>query len=312
METMIAGDAAPQVVVLGDINLDWAVKENLAFSFAELSENGRIVWQEVDEVPGGSGLSFAKFAQRAGFHTMLIGRVGSDSAGRFLQEWLDNEGIAATLSVDTVRGTGRAFMVRDQSDVRLLVNDRENANHGLTIEDIERASAALLNCQILYVSGYCIMHSNAPRTAATLRAISLARERAMRSASTIVFDVVPHRIYEFYSLEQLQTLTEGVDIVISEVATMRRLLRVGTREEIVDRRMAQETLALLKGYYSGIVLRFGPSGCDEQLLWDSRRGEVRWEKTGHAQAPEKRGFGDMLAVRCLQEFFGVPLRWHWA
>lgn len=295
--------AAPDFVVLGDLNLDWSLEGELALRFADLRANGVIAWAPLAEKPGGSGLNFAAFARRAGYRVMLIGTVGDDLAGRGLREWLAAREIQAAVGVRAEAETGRAVILRDAGGIRLLVNSAANANALLTAEEVESCRPAIAGCRVLYVSGYCIQHPDAPRHRAALRAMSLARERAGDGGPRIVFDVVPHRIYETYDYARLRDLTRPVGVLIAEVATMRRLLGLGSREERIDRALAEETLAALQGDYPGCILRYGFSGCDEQLLWDARDGRVHWEETGHDRAPDKRGFGDLLAIRALREFF---------
>ena len=149
------------------------------------------------------------------------------------------------------------------------------------------------------------MDETAPRFLATLRALQIAHNSKREGNPTVVFDVVPHRIYETCLFERFRKVTEHVDVLISEVSTMRRFLGLGYKEEAIDRATAEETGRHLKPYYNKFVLRWGPSGCDEQLLWDGQTARLEWEETGHRSTVDKRGFGDALAVRALRTFFEV-------
>jgi hypothetical protein len=53
------------------------------------------------------------------------------------------------------------------------------------------------------------------------------------------------------------------------------------------------------------MLRYGPSGCDQEILLDVPAGGFVHQPTGHDQAPDKRGYGDRLALRALRDFFHV-------
>lgn len=295
----------PEIVVLGDINLDWSVAGLLPFPFTNLNENGIIVWSPIEELPGGSGTNFAAFAQRAGYHPLLIGCVGDDAAGRFLLSWLSGQGISTAVRCDTKVPTGKAMIVRDNSDIRLLVNNSENANAFLSAADIEQNREALGTCKILYVSGYCVQHRTANRFGATLRAMELAADNRGPKRPVIVLDVVPHRIYETYTFREFKDITRNVDILISEVATMRRFLGLGSKTEGIDEAMAIETVERLKNHYQRFILRYGPSGCDEEVFWDGNMGNLRIESTYHKNSKDKRGFGDLLALRALREVFAV-------
>ena len=295
----------PDIVVLGDINLDWVVSGHLPFRFSELQENGVITWAPIEELPGGSGLNFAWLARKAGYSSVLLAKTGADAAARFLRAWLQEAGIVFPVPEDPSSDTGRAFLVRDGSDIRLLVNNLDNANHKLGTSDVEPHLEDIESCRVLYISGYCVMDDTAPRFRATGRALEIACAQRTSGIPIVVFDVVPHRIYEKYTFDIFKLLTKHVQIVISEVATIRRFLGLGSRLEVVDRVIAEETLKYLKPHYRQCILRWGPSGCDEQLLWDGTTERLKWEETGHKSANDKRAFGDVLAMRALQTFFEV-------
>jgi sugar/nucleoside kinase (ribokinase family) len=286
-------------IVLGDVNLDWACVGNLSYPFASLITNGVIEWRDIEELPGGSGLIFARFASEMGFHTLLLGKIGADPAGSFIADWLQENRLAEGLSY-AAASTGKAFISRDQHDIRFLVNNTPNANRELTVEDVEKFSDQIAHACLLYISGYCFMDPTAPRTQAALRAIEIARTAGH---AKIVLDVVPHQIYKIYDFTQFKKLTAGVDILVSETSTLRRFLNLGDRSETITAALSQETVRAMKEYYPGLILRYGPSGCDTQLIWNGV--EQIFEETGHALAFDKRGFGDRLTIESLETKFGI-------
>ncbi len=293
------------LVVLGDINLDWVVTRNLPFAFEELKENGRIIWLSIQELPGGSGLNFANHAVTQGLQTLLLGSIGGDTAGRFISSWLKERNIHAGISVKPSATTGKALMLRDANDIRLLVNNVANANGLLSWDNVAVHSDSLRRCSVLYVSGYCVNDISAPRYQATLDAMNLAACQQEPQAPVIVFDVVPHRIYETFDFNAFKSITQHVDVLIAEVATIRRFLGMGERSEQIDEKMARSTAEELRSqsHYLRFILRYGPSGCDFELMWNGKTSESRLIETGHAIAGEKRGFGDALALRSLREYF---------
>jgi sugar/nucleoside kinase (ribokinase family) len=289
------------MVVMGDINLDWVARGVLSFPFSELTENGRIEWTAIDELPGGSGLNFACFAQESSYRPLLLGKVGADAGGRAIYEWLQKRGLEAGVIVDDSLSTGKAFIARDARDIRFLVNNIPNANLALSTSDIELHAEAISSCGMLYVSGYCLMYPEAPRKEATLKAMRLARSG---DQTRVIFDVVPHQIYRIYpSFSQFRELTCDVDILISEVSTMRRFLEMGDRSEQVSRSMAEQAAERLSEFYNRFILRYGPSGCDEQVIWDGQSKDLIWQETGHSKATDKRAYGDRLALAALKEVF---------
>jgi len=288
------------MVVMGDVNLDWSGNRLLSFSFSELVTNGVIEWMPLDEIPGGSGLNFARFAQDFGYRPLLIGKIGGDPTGRFIHEWLQQHELATGISIDDRLSTGKAFIIRDQNDIRFLVNNTPNANRELMIEDVERFVETLRSCQILYVSGYCFMDPEAPRAKATRRAMELASQEGQ---AHIVFDVVPHQFHKIYQLRDFRQLTSKVEVLISEVATIRRLLKLGDPSEKVTRAMAEEVVGQFSEFFSRLILRYGDSGCDEQITWDGQRNKLLWQETEHATLQDKRGYGDKLALQVLRDVF---------
>jgi sugar/nucleoside kinase (ribokinase family) len=291
------------IVVMGDINLDWCSRDALSFPFSELIVNGIIEWTPIDEMPGGSGLNFACFAQEEGFRPLLLGKIGNDPAGKFIYKWLQQRRLELGVVTSTSLGTGKAFIARDKNDIRFLVNNRPNANRALSVSDVERHAHVIETCRMLYVSGYCAMYPEAPRTQAASKAMELARKG---SETNIVFDVVPHQFYKIYAFSQFLDLTRDVDILISEVATMRRFLDMGDRSEMITRAMAEQTAERLMEFFDQFVLRFGPSGCDEQVIWNAKsKEEMLWEETEHYRAQDKRGYGDQLTIRTLRDIFEI-------
>jgi hypothetical protein len=124
-------------------------------------------------------------------------------------------------------------------------------------------------------------------------------------APTVVLDVVPHRIYEAMGFAEFLARTKHVDILISEVATMRRFLGLGNKADTIDKRMALDTAERIGQYFPRTALRYGPSGCDEEILTDRRNGKTAHRATGHDRAADKRGYGDRLALSALSKYFQV-------
>lgn len=158
---------------------------------------------------------------------------------------------------------------------------------------------------MVYISGYCLMDRTAPRFDATTTILRELAAAKRGGPPFVVFDVVPHRLYDRLSLEEFLALSRGVEVLISEAATMRRFLGLGSRDELVDDTLAEEALRALKALFPRLVLRFGPSGCDDELLWDGTTERAMRRATGHSQATDRRGFGDRLALDALSRVFGI-------
>lgn len=291
------------IVVLGDVNMDYVVARNLSFPLSSLVQNGLIYWEEINEMPGGSGLNFCAFASEAGYRCLMLGKTGEDTAGVAITKWLKARKIAIPRHWTSTDPTGKALIMRDSMDIRLLINNKHNANHTLSVGDIEENKMALSSCRVVYVSGYCISEPQTVRHQAALQA--MAHAKAGGHPPTGVLDLVPHQIYEKFTFEQFRACTQHVDILISEVATMRRFLGLGSKTETIDEAMAKDTAERISQYYPRVVLRYGPSGCDEEILIDRGTGSFVRQETGHNQAADKRGYGDRLALSALTDFFRV-------
>ena len=291
------------VVVLGDVNLDLVVVRNLTFPFSSLVQNGLIHWEEIKQLPGGSGLNFCSFATTAGYRCLMLGKVGKDVAGKTVTDWLESHRIYTSKTWVCDLSTGIALIMRDSNDIRLVINNIDNANHELSLEDIECNHDSLATCGVLYVSGYCISNPARPRYKATLSAMELVKHSA--NATAVVLDVVPHRIHEMYCFDQFLRCTKHVDILIAEVATVRRFLKLGDKDELVDQQMALDTAERISKHYPRVALRYGPSGCEHEILMDSMASTITHRETGHNNVADKRGYGDFLAVSALRDFFNV-------
>jgi len=291
------------IVVMGDVNLDYVVANNLSFPYSSLKENGLIYWEEIQKIPGCSGLNFCIYAKQAGFRSFLLSKVGNDTAGEVVTSWLEQERVALPSTWTTTYPTGKALVMRDSSDIRLLINNKLNANHFLNLDDIRANKGAIADCRVLYISGYNISETQMPRYEATLQAMDYAK--SITNPPVVVFDVVPHRIYERLTFDQFRECTQYVDILISEVATARRFLGLGSKLEFIDEEIARNTAIQMNEYYAKLVLRYGPSGCDKQILIDKETRQISFEETHHDLQADKRGFGDKLAITALRDFFRI-------
>jgi sugar/nucleoside kinase (ribokinase family) len=292
------------IVALGDVNMDFVVKDRLPFPFAELTSNGVLCWANIDEAPGGSALNFCVHARDAGYRPFLLAKVGDDYAETIITEAMKQKGIAHPDNWAVKGQTGKAIIAFDHNGIRLLINNKINANRELSVGDIEGCRGEISSCAVLYVSGYCVDDIQAPRFNAATQAMEYAIQAKHLNGTgkpVVVFDVVPHRIYERLTLEQFLEYTKNVDVLLCEVSTMRRFLALGSQQETVDAEVARETAEELadKFHYKAFALRFGPSGCDEEIVWNGAELDLR--ATGYAAAPEKRGFGDKLAIGMLKQ-----------
>jgi sugar/nucleoside kinase (ribokinase family) len=296
------------IVAMGDINLDTVVPQFLPYEFTTVTNN-RLTFASIEESYGGSGLIFCLQAEKFGCSAFLLSKVGDDLTGNKIQEELNRHPlIEFPQSLVSKAPTGHAIIIRDQAQVRLLVNNDNNANFQLTQDDVARCAHEIDACKVLHISGYCIKERGHPRFQATLQAMEIARRGQDVKKPAIILDVVPHRIYEDFTFSEFYAITQNVDILVSEVATMRRFLGLGDRSETIDRELAFETLTKASRFYRNLVLRFGPSGCDSQVAWCRQNQQTEYlEDTGHSRLDpaQQRGFGDILTLNALKNFYQI-------
>jgi sugar/nucleoside kinase (ribokinase family) len=293
------------MVVLGDIGLDWCVDSTLSVSFTDIN-------QDIDEhitlneLPGGTGLNFARYAKEEGFTPLLLGKVGNDPAGNYLRQWLTQNGLNEGVDVETFASTLKVFIAHDNLGRRLLVADRNNANKHLSENDVLHYEHVLSSCKLVYISGTCLTDRNAPRLKAVKKAITLARSA---KGAKIVFDVVPHDLFKIYSdVTWLVNFIQEMDIIVSQMATIRRLLGLGKAGELVSRNIAEETIEAFSNYSDSFVFYFGDRNANWQVSYNGQKNQVLWEETDFVAATDKRGYGDRIALRALRKGFGIEPR----
>ena len=298
--------------VMGDINLDWYCPEWLPIALTEIDQNGINIYSPIEERPGGSALNFAVFLREKGFYPLLFGKSGEDTAIEFIKKFLLSKGIDFKIINDPAWATGKVFIGRDKNGVRFLINERRNANHQLDEASLTKNADLLRASRMLYISGYCFMYHDSKRTNATLKAIEIASE----SDVSIVLDVVPHQFYKYYKGDFWQ-LISNMYLFISEVATVRRYIgkretgEWGDKHEQIDEEVAMQTAEILRNKYGyqNFILRYGPTGCDNQIVCSPSKGITISGRNLHSKKIEDtRGLGDKLAIDALINFFNfTPL-----
>ena len=108
-----------RLVALGDVMVDVVC--------AELPAAGRRVHADVAVRAGGSAVNAARSAVEHGAAAVVVGRVGSDSAGEMLRQTLLAEGIEAHLARDEKLPTGAAVALGGGDAAAIVANRGANA-----------------------------------------------------------------------------------------------------------------------------------------------------------------------------------------
>jgi sugar/nucleoside kinase (ribokinase family) len=289
------------IVILGDISLDWHCSETLSFPFSKML-TGKDEWIPIKEQPGGSGLLFASFAQDAGYRPYLVGKVGDDGAGNYISQWLQDRELDKGIGIVSDMTTGKVFIIHDSDNQRFLIANSENANKYLSISDIQKHANIITETRILYVSGHCFKEPDTSRIKATRLAINLAQQ----NGGLIIFDLVPHEFYKIYpEISQFKTITNGVNTLISEVHSIRRIFNLGNREEKITRIVVEKTIEILSEHFSYLILRYGRQGLAHQAVWDSQTNHIIWQENDLMNIDDYRGYGDKLTIKVLKDIWKI-------
>ena len=136
----------PNVVVLGSANLDIVVPVPHHPATGETVLGGHH-----DRIPGGKGANQAVAAARLGARVAMVGRVGSDDAGRTLRTALQDAGVDCRhLAVDGLAPSGLALIGVDRSgDNTIIVSPGANGRVGP--DDVVAAASLLASAAVTLV-----------------------------------------------------------------------------------------------------------------------------------------------------------------
>ena len=136
----------PNVVVLGSANLDIVVPVPHHPATGETVLGG-----PHDRIPGGKGANQAVAAARLGARVAMVGRVGSDDAGRTLRTALQGAGVDCRyLAVDGLAPSGLALIGVDRAgDNTIIVSP--GANNRIGPDDVAAAAPLLASAAVTLV-----------------------------------------------------------------------------------------------------------------------------------------------------------------
>lgn len=136
-----------RVVVVGSLNVD------LVVGLERMPAPGETVMGEtLERHPGGKGLNQAVAAARLGARVSMIGSLGSDESGVWLQGIVDEEGIDATGIITTDGPSGTALIEVDATGMNRIVVI-PGANAALTAADVTAAISAMDDVSVVLTQG---------------------------------------------------------------------------------------------------------------------------------------------------------------
>ena len=220
------------IVVVGSLNLDEIVAVD-SWPEAGATVLGRLLGR----YPGGKGANQAVAAAALGGDVAMVGRVGSDDAGRELVSALSRHGVDVRHVVtDQGTPTGEAFVtVAAGGDNRIIV--LANANGRLRPADLVGVQWSTIRAVLLQLE--------VPMD------VTIAAARAGRAAgATVVLDPAP-------ACELPEELWGAVDVLIPNVSEAGFLSGL----KVVDERSARLAAARLSGRGPhAVIVKLGPHG----------------------------------------------------
>lgn len=156
-----------KVTVLGSLNADTIMHID------RLPKQGEtMAMHDATTAPGGKGANQAIAAARMDAATTFVGAVGNDQNGQMLLDAMATDNVdIANIKTHQEIGTGSAFiMLEKDGNNTILIHG--GANQSLSIEDIESAKDAIINCDVL------VAQFETP-LAVTLKAFELAKQNGV-------------------------------------------------------------------------------------------------------------------------------------
>ena len=291
----------PSICIIGDLTLDTVTH----LTQVDLPSLDTSIYERtsIELSLGGTAVNPAIAASHLGFSSVsLIGKIGVDPvakqpdlAGKSFIEYLTQHNVRLFLKMDAEFKTGQTVIMYFSGDKRILVADRA-ANSAFTIQDV---TLDLLNiiatCDILFVSGYWLM---IPEQA---KATAFLMEHAASNGALVVFDVVPHKIYQILECSEFIKYTKDAHVLVSETNTMIRIFHDASRFDPQHQVKEIAETILHKYHYDTVILM--PSN-DFQYVYN-RTGLISIEKTGYSQSEsnQKRGYIDKSTIKILFNHF---------
>lgn len=251
------------VIVIGGLNSDY-LGRGPALPDAGDTKNGDVFFTG----PGGKGANQAVAAARLGARVAIVGAVGDDDRGRALIEAARGENV----NVDCVRRiegmqTGAALVHIDRHGEKQILAI-PGANHGLTVDDVERACARLGGTKV-------VLAQLEVQIACVVAAFQWARANGART----VLDPAP-------AVRLSNDLLALVDVLKSNAREAEMLTGVRVLHRDAGRKAAQK---LLQAGAGAVVIEAGRGNL---VVWPD--GE-HWLARIKVDAVDATGAGDALA-----------------
>ncbi len=249
---------AISVMALGDINYDLTCDELPEGFFQNLKTPGVKEQRHISRRVGGTAVTFARGARRAGFaECSVLGVIGGDVFGRTIERQLAFENIECALDAEINQETSIAIVLRDcaATDTSVTLTD---AKQNLTEATINKAKVKIGEADVLFVSGYALADKN--RLAATIRAMGIAKEHQRLVVLDVVVGMSKIDLFREYTnfkryLQPVQTQRTLVDVLVAEIPDVLRWFPMHDGMEHDFEAIKRDVLPTLGGDFEVVLLR---------------------------------------------------------
>lgn len=285
----------------GDVNIDMITEGNADVFIDRQS----IAHAKLGFRLGGVAVNFAEHLHEKNIECIIIGKVGSDSAGELAMAQLKQKGLKALLARDSRRPTGVVSIVQlneKSKKQRVMFYNPENANYSLSASDIDSFDLKFKKNDLVFMTGYSLFRK------ISKGAMSRLAQMANTGGSRIVFDLIPHDLARVGSPDEIihclhTAFPSGVDLLVAECKTLSFLLRQKHHKSIQEKHLALlgETFA---GFTKMLCVRFGFENCGKQALLQGK-SLLALTDTGYREASStlRIGYGEMLTVNLVKSLF---------
>jgi 3,4-dihydroxy 2-butanone 4-phosphate synthase/GTP cyclohydrolase II len=287
-------DKGKWIFIIGDLNIDYKIslKENIT---------GNQVLNKPEPSVGGTALNAAIEFKKI-FEPIVFGKVGNDLEGRFIKDRLEQERIIALLGTATEKSTGTCTMLYHGND-RLLIKDDMGTNvNDYDLKNLDKALkiADINKIDYVFVVGHALTRCGTAHTKEMM-------DKVRATGAVIIFDLVPHTMYQTVPLVDLKFVVNNVEILIGEYKTFMGFLNDLTPKPIPSN---DDIKKIFQSIPARIInIRFGEGNISHQLTCQrSDDGHLilvlQKSPTGYEKCPveQRLGFGDMLTKELIDKY----------
>jgi len=242
------------LIAIGDVMLDGTLPEPVP---------GRRVHGRIELRAGGSAVNAARVAARLGARAAVVGRIGTDAAGRLVADALADAGVEDLLARDEAAPTGCAVVVGGNA----VVAD-PGASARFAPEDLPES----LEADAVLVSGYLLLHRGSEDAARA------ALERAR--CAWLCVDAASAHLVEAFGVDRFLGATESAGVLLANADEARALTGLD----------GEEAALALAGRYRVACVKLGSAGAVAAAA-----GNVARASAQPVERAEPFGAGDAFA-----------------